>query len=145
MPDNKFKWTTTNTKQLINTVHREDFVLQFQSTEGKPRPRARVWEHIRDVFDASLSSQEIKNKYNQVYMIYKKELDEYKRSGTDESTWKYWNVFHKTFPKKSEKRMEEDLIQELGSGAEMRLEADDNTIEQPKKQRKTPNTVIIPR
>ena len=36
--------------------------------------RAKVWDGIREVFDNGLSSQEIKNKYNQIYTTYKKEL-----------------------------------------------------------------------
>lgn len=47
---------------------------EFEETEGKPRMRAKVWDGIREVFDNGLSSQEIKNKYNQIYTTYKKEL-----------------------------------------------------------------------
>jgi hypothetical protein len=110
----EFKWDNANTEKLIRTKHSDVFISKFETAVGRPKALQKVWEELADVVCENVKSKECKIKYNAIYSKYKMHLDGSKISGSGAVRWKFWEIFHNTFPKKNSSLREN--IEELGSG-----------------------------
>ncbi|KAI5154597.1 hypothetical protein ENBRE01_3416, partial [Enteropsectra breve] len=86
------------TEQLIRFKHSENMCAKFEEALNKPHKMKLCWNTVAEVFEVNISGDAAKIKYNHLLSKYRDELVESKKSGASTPKWKYWSVFHSTFP-----------------------------------------------
>jgi len=93
------KWTADMTMKLIRTRHSKNVADKFSEAAKKPWKIKLCWQFLGNCFEPAISAKSVKNKYNHLLMHYRKILAESKRTdGVQNPTWRYWRLFHSTFP-----------------------------------------------
>jgi len=111
---NEPKWTNTITNKLITTRHSESIISQLTNALNNPRKMQLIWHNISKELGENFDGKIVKVKYNSILSKYKSELEEVNRSGSGSSRWKYWLIFHSTFPKAIKLKMEG--VEDMGVG-----------------------------
>lgn len=112
--------------KIIELKHSDAICIKFDSATGKPRALKKAWDALAELIGDGLSGKEVRTKYNSLLAQYKTHLDASKVSGSAPPKWKYWEIFHKSFPKKNE-TLEMNVMELGGESASCDLEIFNNS------------------
>lgn len=96
----KSKFNNEETVTLIKLKHSQEYINMFEKSENRPKALKEAWIHLSNAVNKDYDYLDVKAKYNQLLSKYKYESAESNRSGAASSSWKYWNIFNSSFPKK---------------------------------------------